>query len=57
MKLSKMPRSTSTRLPAEQVWPVFWVMALTTVVAAFSRSASANTTWGDLPPSSSTTGT
>ena len=57
MKLSKMVRCTSTRLPAEQVCPVFWVMALTTVMAALSRSASANTTCGDLPPSSSTTGT
>ena len=43
--------------PAEQVCPAFWKMALATPVAARSRSASANTMFGDLPPSSMTTGT
>jgi hypothetical protein len=52
-----MGRSISTRLPAEQVWPAFCTMALTTTGSAASRSASANRICGDLPPSSSVTGT
>ena len=44
--------STSTRAPAEQVWPKFCTMALTTTGIAALRSASANTICGDLPPSS-----
>jgi hypothetical protein len=57
MNGSKIERWTITRLPAEQVWPLFCVIALHTLAAAASRSASANTSCGDLPPSSSTTGT
>ncbi len=44
------------REEAEQVWPAFWMPALTRNGSARSRSASANTTCGDLPPSSSVTG-
>ena len=49
-------RSTSRRLPAEQVWPAFCTMALTSTGSAASRSASAKTICGPLPPSSSVTG-
>ena len=35
-----------------QIWPVFMVMPRTIAGTALSRSASANTTCGDLPPSS-----
>jgi hypothetical protein len=49
--------STSSREPAEQVWPAFWTTELTITGAAASRSASAKTMFGDLPPSSSVTGT
>ena len=48
--------STSTRLPAEHVWPAFCTIALTSAGNAASRSASAKTICGDLPPSSSVTG-
>src|SRR3712207_8840359 len=34
-------------LPAEQVWPPFWMMALTRAGRARSRSASSKTTWAD----------
>ena len=50
-------RSTSRRDPAEHVWPAFWKIAFATPCAARSRSASAKTMFGDLPPSSITTGT
>ena len=53
MKRSQILRSSSTREPAEQVWPAFCTIALTTEVSAASRSASANTICGDFPPSSS----
>ena len=49
-------RSTSSRLPAEQVCPAFCTIALTSAGSAASTSASANTICGDLPPSSSVTG-
>ena len=49
-------RSISTRLPAEQVWPAFCTIAVTSTGSAASRSASAKTICGDLPPSSSVTG-
>ena len=42
---------------AEQVWPAFWMPALTRNGSAASRSASAKTICGLLPPSSSVTGT
>ncbi len=42
---------------AEQVCPAFWIPALTRNGSAASRSASANTICGLLPPSSSVTGT
>src|SRR5271156_4560078 len=41
---------------AEQVCPAFWMPALTRNGRARSGSASANTSCGDLPPSSSVTG-
>ena len=44
------------RLDAEQVWPPFWIPALTKNGSARSRSASSNTSCGDFPPSSSVTG-
>ena len=44
-------------MPAEQLWPAFWISALTIAGTALSRSASAKTTLGDLPPSSSSIGT
>ena len=40
-----------------QVWPAFWMIELTIVGIADSRSASGKTMLGDLPPSSSPTGT
>ena len=49
-------RSTSRREPALHVWPAFCTIALTSAGSAASRSASANTICGDLPPSSSVTG-
>ena len=45
-------RSTSSREPAMHVCPVAANTPATTPLAAASRSASANTTCGDLPPSS-----
>ena len=50
-------RSISTRLPAEHVCPAFWTIAATSTGSAASKSASAKTICGDLPPSSSVTGT
>ena len=47
---------TSSRDPAEQLWPAFWISAATIAGTAWSRSASAKTTLGDLPPSSSSIG-
>ena len=38
----------AARLPAEQVWPAFWMMALTRTGSAASRSASSKTICGDL---------
>ncbi len=49
-------RSTTTREPAAQIWPVFSVMPRTIVGIAASRSASAQITCGDLPPSSRCSG-
>ena len=46
-------RSTSSREPATQLWPVAAKMPATCALAALSRSASAKTMNGDLPPSSS----
>ena len=46
-------RSTISREPATQLWPVAAKMPATWALAALSRSASAKTTNGDLPPSSS----
>src|ERR1700722_17439493 len=45
--------STSRREPARHVWPVAANTPAITPLAAASRSASANTTCADLPPSSS----
>ena len=53
---SNTARSTRMRLAAEQVWPAFWMPAFTRNGSAASRSASANTICGLLPPSSSVTG-
>ena len=52
---SCIERSTISRVPARQTWPALsnWFTACFTVA---SRSASANATNGDLPPSSSETG-
>src|SRR6187402_2323462 len=55
--LSNTGRSTRMRDAAEQVWPAFWMPALTRKGSAASRSASAKTTCGLFPPSSSVTGT
>ena len=49
--------STSSREPAEQLWPAFCSSPLTIAGIAFSRSASSKTRFGDLPPSSSSIGT
>ena len=54
---SNTARSTRMRLAAEQVWPAFWMPALTRKGSAWSRSASAKTICALLPPSSSVTGT
>ena len=42
------------RLEAMQLWPLFWLRARAAIFAAASRSASARTTNGSEPPSSST---
>src|ERR1700733_12143774 len=47
-----MLRSTNKREPAMQDWPVEEKMPNRTPAQAMSRSASANTIVGDLPPSS-----
>ena len=52
-KSSLTLRSTMRREPATQLWPVAAKMPATWALAALSRSASAKTTKGDLPPSSS----
>ena len=49
--------STSRRVVAEHTWPLLTLTADTAAATARSRSASANTTSGDLPPSSSVSGT
>src|SRR6478752_3333598 len=49
---SLMDSCTMSRDPAMQVWPVAAKTPATRPLAAASRSASANTTCGDLPPSS-----
>src|SRR5574340_822552 len=54
--VSNTVRSTRIRDAAEQVCPAFWMPALTRNGSAASRSASANTICGLLPPSSSVTG-
>ncbi len=51
-KLSWMLRSTSSREPAQQAWPQLPKALNTTPSSAASRSASANTVLGALPPSS-----
>ncbi len=51
-----MLSSTSTREPARHVCPVAAKMPAMTPLTAWSRSASANTMLGDLPPSSSVAG-
>ena len=51
-KASWMLSCTSSREPAMQVWPVAAKMPEIAPNAACSRSASSNTTLGDLPPSS-----
>ena len=52
---SKALFSTYSRDPAEQTWPWLKKIALAAPGIARSMSASANTTFGDLPPSSSVT--
>ena len=47
-----MPRCTKRRVPALQIWPEFWNTAIAAPGTAASRSASAKTMLGDLPPSS-----
>src|SRR4029450_9935348 len=47
-----MPRWTKRRVPALQIWPEFWNTAIAAPGTAASRSASAKTMSGDLPPSS-----
>jgi hypothetical protein len=54
---SWIERCTSRREPAMQVWPVAAKMPAKAPTTALSRSASSNTMLGDLPPSSSVTGT
>src|SRR6201998_105965 len=53
--LSYTGRSTYRRDPAQQHWPWLKKMALAEPAMAVSRSESLNTTFGDLPPSSSDT--
>ena len=53
--LSLIEFCTSRREPAMQVWPVAAKMPETAPAAAAVRSASSNTMFGDLPPSSSET--
>ena len=55
MKRSSAERSTRMRERAQQSWPALPKTASGAEAAAFSRSASANTTLADLPPSSSVT--
>jgi hypothetical protein len=50
-----MDLSTKTREPAEQISPWFQKMPLADPSMAASNSASANTMFGDFPPSSSVT--
>src|SRR5467141_5048338 len=50
-----MRRSTKSRVPALQIWPELANTAIAAPGTAASRSASANTMSGDLPPSSSDT--
>src|SRR6266540_3246112 len=47
------PSCTSRREPAQQTWPWLNQIASTTPSTTLSKSASSNTTNGDLPPSSS----
>ena len=54
-RASYTERCTNTREPAAQYCPHLNVISPTIALAARSKSASANTTTGDLPPSSSTT--
>ena len=55
MKLSSAERSTRMRERAQQSWPALPKTASGAAAAAASRSASAKTTFADLPPSSSVT--
>ncbi len=50
-----MPPSTNTRVPAEQISPWFQKTPLADPSIALGKSASANTMFGDFPPSSSVT--
>ena len=56
IRASAIGRCTITREPATQPWPEFARIEPAMQVAAFSRSASAKTSCGLLPPSSSVTG-
>ena len=51
-RTSATPSCTRMREPAQQTWPWLNQMASTTPSTTESRSASSNTTKGDLPPSS-----
>ena len=51
--VSRMPRCTSPREPATQLWPDAPKFPAINPLVALSRSASSNTRMGDLPPSSS----
>ena len=55
MKRSSTERSTRIRERAQQSWPALPKTAIGADAAAASRSASAKTTFADLPPSSSVT--
>ena len=55
MNRSRTERSTRIRERAQQSCPALPNTAIGAAAAAASRSASANTTLGDLPPSSSVT--
>ena len=55
MNRSSTDRWTRIRDRAQQSWPALPNTAIGAAAAAASRSASANTRLGDLPPSSSVT--
>src|SRR2546430_15944130 len=56
-KRSWADRSSRSRVGAVQVWAEFCISVVADEAAARSRSASAKMMFGDLPPSSSVTGT